>query len=257
MKRVHIGLPARFRIPRPAPHAARKSTCRGARGPRRSSACRSITSRRSGWCTRNASSLRTAHCAQWRGARSIGSSTTGCSSRASLARAAAAALLVAFRCKGRHVYPSCRARRLAEWSMWLDERLLAPGASTPGGAGAAESVARAPLPRPTIVESVQPSRRAHATRKRACGGRRAGGGAGGGVTESAVVSRILAHLERPGPGRGWERRTRRREGPRRFGVNGRGPALEDERGPGTRPRWRKYPRGVGRCARNGRLPRRR
>ena len=29
-------------------------------------------------------------------------------------------------CKGRHVCPSCHARRLAEWSLWLDERLLAP-----------------------------------------------------------------------------------------------------------------------------------
>ena len=34
--------------------------------------------------------------------------------------------LVAFRCKGRHFCPTCHARRLAEWSLWLDERLLAP-----------------------------------------------------------------------------------------------------------------------------------
>jgi hypothetical protein len=33
--------------------------------------------------------------------------------------------LVAFRCKGRHFCPSCHARRLAEWSLWLDEHLLA------------------------------------------------------------------------------------------------------------------------------------
>ena len=32
---------------------------------------------------------------------------------------------VAFRCKGRHFCPSCHARRLAEWSLWLDEHLLA------------------------------------------------------------------------------------------------------------------------------------
>jgi len=37
-----------------------------------------------------------------------------------------AEFLVAFRCKGRHFCPSCHARRLAEWSLWLDERLLAP-----------------------------------------------------------------------------------------------------------------------------------
>jgi hypothetical protein len=36
-----------------------------------------------------------------------------------------AEILVAFRCKGRHFCPSCHARRLAEWSLWLDERLLA------------------------------------------------------------------------------------------------------------------------------------
>ena len=34
--------------------------------------------------------------------------------------------LVAFRCKGRHFCPSCHARRLAEWSLWLRKRLLAP-----------------------------------------------------------------------------------------------------------------------------------
>jgi hypothetical protein len=32
---------------------------------------------------------------------------------------------VAFRCKGRHFCPLCPARRLAEWSAWLDEHLLA------------------------------------------------------------------------------------------------------------------------------------
>jgi hypothetical protein len=37
-----------------------------------------------------------------------------------------AEFLVAFRCKGRHFCPSCHARRLAEWSLWLTERLLAP-----------------------------------------------------------------------------------------------------------------------------------
>jgi hypothetical protein len=36
-----------------------------------------------------------------------------------------AEFLVAFRCKGRQFCPSCHARRLAEWSLWLDERLLA------------------------------------------------------------------------------------------------------------------------------------
>ena len=33
---------------------------------------------------------------------------------------------MAFRCKGRHFCPSCHARRLSEWSLWLDERLPAP-----------------------------------------------------------------------------------------------------------------------------------
>ena len=37
-----------------------------------------------------------------------------------------AEFLVAIRCKGRHFCPSCHARGLAEWSLWLDERLLAP-----------------------------------------------------------------------------------------------------------------------------------
>ena len=37
-----------------------------------------------------------------------------------------AEFLVAFRCKGRGFCPSCQARRLAEWSLWLDEHLLAP-----------------------------------------------------------------------------------------------------------------------------------
>jgi hypothetical protein len=32
---------------------------------------------------------------------------------------------VAFRCKGRGFCPSCQARRPAEWSLWLDEALLA------------------------------------------------------------------------------------------------------------------------------------
>ena len=42
--------------------------------------------------------------------------------------------LVAFRCKGRHFCPSCHARRLAEWRLWLDSRLLAPVAHRqPGG----------------------------------------------------------------------------------------------------------------------------
>lgn len=36
-----------------------------------------------------------------------------------------AEFLVAFRCKGRHFCPTCHARRLAEWSLWLTERLLA------------------------------------------------------------------------------------------------------------------------------------
>jgi hypothetical protein len=36
-----------------------------------------------------------------------------------------AEFLVAFRCKGRGFCPSCQARRLAEWSLWLDEHLLA------------------------------------------------------------------------------------------------------------------------------------
>lgn len=35
-----------------------------------------------------------------------------------------AEFLVAFRCKGRQFCPSCHARRLAEWSLWLDEHLL-------------------------------------------------------------------------------------------------------------------------------------
>ena len=33
--------------------------------------------------------------------------------------------LVAFRCKGRGFCPSCQARRLAQWRLWLDEHLLA------------------------------------------------------------------------------------------------------------------------------------
>ena len=37
-----------------------------------------------------------------------------------------AEFLVAFRCQGRHFCPSCHARRLAEWSVRLAERLLAP-----------------------------------------------------------------------------------------------------------------------------------
>jgi Putative transposase/Transposase zinc-binding domain len=35
-----------------------------------------------------------------------------------------AEFLVAFRCKGRLFCPSCHARRLAEWSLWLDAHLL-------------------------------------------------------------------------------------------------------------------------------------
>ena len=35
-----------------------------------------------------------------------------------------AEFLVAFRCKGRQFCPSCHARRLAEWSLWLEESLL-------------------------------------------------------------------------------------------------------------------------------------
>jgi hypothetical protein len=37
-----------------------------------------------------------------------------------------AEFLVAFRCKGRHFCPSCHARRLAEWSLWLEEYRPAP-----------------------------------------------------------------------------------------------------------------------------------
>ena len=36
-----------------------------------------------------------------------------------------AEFLVAFRCHGRYFCPSCQARRLAEWSLWLAEQLLA------------------------------------------------------------------------------------------------------------------------------------
>ncbi len=43
-----------------------------------------------------------------------------------LCAACRAEFLVAFRCKGRGFCPSCQARRLAEWSLWLDEQLLAP-----------------------------------------------------------------------------------------------------------------------------------
>ena len=42
-----------------------------------------------------------------------------------------AEFLVAFRCKGRPFCPSCPARRRAEGSLWLDERLLAPVAHRP------------------------------------------------------------------------------------------------------------------------------
>ncbi len=42
------------------------------------------------------------------------------------AAARRAEFLLAFRCKGRHFCPSCHARRLAEWSAWLDEQLQAP-----------------------------------------------------------------------------------------------------------------------------------
>jgi hypothetical protein len=37
-----------------------------------------------------------------------------------------AEFLIAFRCKGRGFCPSCHARRWAEWSLWLEEHLLAP-----------------------------------------------------------------------------------------------------------------------------------
>jgi hypothetical protein len=40
-------------------------------------------------------------------------------------RTCRAEFLVAFRCHGRSFCPSCHARRLAEWSLWLDEQLLA------------------------------------------------------------------------------------------------------------------------------------
>ena len=34
--------------------------------------------------------------------------------------------LLAFSCKCRYFCPSCHAKRLARWSLWLDETLLAP-----------------------------------------------------------------------------------------------------------------------------------
>ena len=34
--------------------------------------------------------------------------------------------LLAFSCKGRYFCPSCHAKRLARWTLWLDETLLAP-----------------------------------------------------------------------------------------------------------------------------------
>lgn len=48
---------------------------------------------------------------------SADTATTGTTCRAEF--------LVAFRCHGRYFCPSCHARRLAEWSLWLDEHLLA------------------------------------------------------------------------------------------------------------------------------------
>jgi hypothetical protein len=33
--------------------------------------------------------------------------------------------LLAFSCKGRYFCPSCHAKRLARWTLWLDETLLA------------------------------------------------------------------------------------------------------------------------------------
>jgi hypothetical protein len=42
-----------------------------------------------------------------------------------------AEFLVAFRCKGRHFCPSCHARRLAEWSLWLEEHQAAAMLSWP------------------------------------------------------------------------------------------------------------------------------
>jgi hypothetical protein len=40
-------------------------------------------------------------------------------------RTCRAEFVVAFRCHGRYFCPSCHARRLAEWSLWLDQQLLA------------------------------------------------------------------------------------------------------------------------------------
>ncbi len=34
--------------------------------------------------------------------------------------------LLAFSCKSRYFCPSCHAKRIARWSLWLDETLLAP-----------------------------------------------------------------------------------------------------------------------------------
>jgi len=34
--------------------------------------------------------------------------------------------LLAFSCKCRYFCPSCHAKRLARWSLWLDQTLLAP-----------------------------------------------------------------------------------------------------------------------------------
>ena len=34
--------------------------------------------------------------------------------------------LLAFSCRSRYFCPSCHAKRLARWTLWLDETLLAP-----------------------------------------------------------------------------------------------------------------------------------
>jgi len=34
--------------------------------------------------------------------------------------------LLAFSCKSRYFCPSCHAKRLARWSLWFEEALLAP-----------------------------------------------------------------------------------------------------------------------------------
>jgi hypothetical protein len=39
--------------------------------------------------------------------------------------------LLAFSCKARYFCPSCHAKRLALWTLWLEESLLAPGGPRP------------------------------------------------------------------------------------------------------------------------------